>query len=283
MRIMNKYSVDLSPKLLSLLDQNGIPYKLSTNFNPPIISFHLYSDDIRKDEIEAQLTSRNLVIPELIFSKSEYENATWFRFMPTKDKIPSCESPLTYSYFCKKADGTVDYDTTHRHQIGYYRLSKTPRWQNEKCVLSAEGDYNYIWFTNDATRTFLERMDIRGFRFDPVLCERDGQPLADIYQIMFDHTMPEEAIAPGKEHGIRSVVTCDSCGEKRYYVCPHTYQLCLYNKYLGDQDVYITQSTFGQGFGYHIVIVSKKFYRVIKENALDKFFKIHPIKVISEE
>ncbi|MBQ8407311.1 MAG: hypothetical protein IJY39_00455 [Clostridia bacterium] len=283
MRIKIRYNAEASPKIISLLDQLGVPYKLSTLFNPPTIRFYLYDNDIRKEKIESQLSGWNLILPELVFSKSEYENATWYRFMPKYDKIPSCESSLTYSFFCKNADGNIDYDSTHMHQIGYYRLDKTPRWSGEKCIWSATGNYNHKWFTNDETRSFLEKIDVTGLRFDPVIANHTGQPLANIYQIAFEHVLPEDSLVIGKAYGINSIVSCDSCREKRYYVCPHTYQLCLYEEYLGDQDVYMTQAIFGQGYGYHMVIGSKKFYRIMKDCALDKCFNIHPIRTIRNE
>ena len=70
----------------------------------------------------------NMLIPEVTFSKTEYEEAQWFRFMPKYDRIPSCESELVYSYFCQKPNGTIDYDSHHLRQIGTYRLRHRPRW-----------------------------------------------------------------------------------------------------------------------------------------------------------
>lgn len=283
MRINNKYSVESSPQIIALLDQLEVAYKRLNCFNTQILQFYLYDNDERKKEIDTNLIGWNLIIPELNFSKAEYENATWYRFMPKYDKIPLCESELTYSYFCKDVDGTVDYDSTHKHQIGNYRLNKTPKWPNDKCILSAEGNHDHMWFTNDKTRSFLDSVDINGLRFDPVIGDCNGRPLANTYQIVFEYTVPEEAIVHGNEYGISSIVPCPNCGEKRYYVCPQTYQLCLYQKYLGDKDVYVTQAVFGQGYGYRIVIGSKKFYKLLKENGFGKYFRIHPIKVIHQD
>lgn len=284
MRIKNQYSAEVSPALTSALEKHKIPYKEISTFDSPIIKFTMYSDDGRRTEVEAELSFWNMIIPELVFTKSEYEKATWFRFMPKYDKISPCDDgALTYSCFCKKADGTVDYDSTHQHQIGQFRLKKTPRWMGERCILSAEGNYDHEWFTNEATRQLMEGAGLSGFSFDSVLSERDGQPLSNVYQIVFENTLPEVAIVLGKEHGINSIVPCESCGERRYYVCPQTYQLCLYDKYLGEQDVYMTQSIFGQGYGYHIVVGSKRFYSFIKENGLDKYFRIHPVRLIESK
>ncbi len=282
MRIRNRYSVESSKEIIELLEQLNIPYKNSTVFNPPIIQFLLYDDDPRKENVDERLTRWTMIIPELLFSKSDYENAIWYRFMPKFDKIPSCENDLTYSYFCKKDNGTVDYSSPHRHQIGYYRLNKKPFLpNNDKCIFSSEGNYDEMWFTNDVTRAAFECSNIRGIHFDPVLREQDDHPWSNIQQIMFDKTIPEEAIVMGKENGIKSIVTCESCNEKRYYVSPQTYQLCLYNEYIGENDLYVTQATFGQGYGYNMVIGSKKFYRFIKENNMVKLFNIHPIKTFN--
>lgn len=283
MRIKNTYSVRTTPQLVSLLEQLGISYKVLELFQPALVQFRLYDDDIRKKEIEAQLTDQRLIIPEAIFTKSEYEEATWYRFMPKYDKILTSDSTLTYSFFCKNSDKTTNYDSIHKHQIGYHRLSKSPRWPKEICILSGEGNYNQRWFTNNATRALLESTDISGLRFDPVLSEKNDQQIADAWQIVFENTLPEDSLVLGKEYGIRSVVTCENCGEKRYIVCPHTYQLHLYDEYLNDQDIYMTQAAFGEGYGYHIVIGSKKFYLFLKETALDKYFNIHPIKTMKNE
>lgn len=281
MRIRNRYNVESSSQIISSLDQMKIPYKLLTAFNPKMVQFYLYNDDIRKKEIETHLGKRNMITSELVFSKAEYEKANWYRFMPKYDKIPLCDSDLTYSYFCSKRDGSTDYNSSHRHQTGYCRLSKAPRWPNEKCVLSAEGDYNYIWFTNYATRSLLERADINGLRFDPVIAEVDEHLFENIYQIVFKNLIPEEAIALGKDFGVTSIYTCTSCQERRYYVSSGTYQLCLYEQFLeNNKDVYMTKAVFGQGYGYHIVIGSKRFYRFVKDNDLDKYFKIHPVKLL---
>lgn len=48
MRIKNRYCVDTSPKLLSVLEEKKIPYEVSTIFDPPNIIFYLDNDDIRK-------------------------------------------------------------------------------------------------------------------------------------------------------------------------------------------------------------------------------------------
>ena len=283
MRIKNQYSAESSPTLISALEKYKIPYKTITTFDPPLIKFTLYSDDSRRADIETELSSWHMIIPELVFTKAEYEKANWFRFMPKYDKVSPSDDEQTYSYFCKKADGAVDYDSTHKSQIGRFRLSKTPRWMGEKCILSAEGNYAHEWFTNDTTRQLMDGAGLCGFTFDSVLNVRDGVPLYNVYQIVFENALPEDAIVLGKEHGINSIVPCESCGEKRFYVCPQTYQLCLYDKYLGEQDVYMTQAVFGQGYGYHIVVGSKRFYNFIKENGLDKYFRIHPVKVIESK
>ena len=254
MRIKNRYSVDATKELIALLDQNSIRYEVSTLSSPAVLHFYLYDDDSRKTEIEQHIASWNMLIPEVTFSKTEYEEAQWFRFMPKYDRIPSCESELVYSYFCQKPNGTIDYDSHHLRQIGTYRLRHRPRWPSPQCILSSEGN--------------------------PVIHERSGQSIADIHQIIFDYDLPEEALVLGKENGITSIVSCESCGEKRYYVSPRTYQLCLYGGYLGDHDVYVTRATFGQGYGYRMVIGSKNFYRFIKENKMAKYFDVHPIKVI---
>ena len=279
MRIKNQYSAESSPTLTLALEKHKIPYKTITTFDPPIIKFSLYNDDSRRTEIETELSSWNMIIPQLVFTKAEYENANWFRFMPKYDKVSPSDDEQTYSYFCKSTDGTVDYDSTHKHQIDRFRLSKTPRWMGEMCILSAEGNYDHEWFTNDTTRQLMEGTELSGFCFDSVLNVRDGEPLPNVYQIVFENTLPEDAILLGKEHGINSIVPCESCGEKRYYVCPQTYQLCLYDKYLGEQDVYMTQAVFGQGYGYHIIVGSKRFYHFVKDNGLDKYFRIHPVRV----
>lgn len=280
MRTRNRYCVKSSKELISLLDQLKIPYKV---FIDMTLIFYLYKDDPLVDKIDAYITGCALIIPELLFSKAEYENATWYRFMPKCDKIPSSDSNLTYSYFCTKEDGMVDYDSTHQRQIGYYRPEKKPRLpQNDKCIMSSEGNYDHMWFVNDVTRDFLECSDIHGIRFDPVLGKRNGQPFPNIHQIVFENIIPEEAIVLGKEYGVTSVVPCDSCHEKRYYVSPQTYQLYLYDKYIGDSDLYITEATFGQGYGYRIVMGSKKFYHLIKQNNMTRFFRIHPVKIERE-
>jgi hypothetical protein len=281
MRIKNRYSVDATKELIALLDQNSIRYEVSTLSSPAVLHFYLYDDDSRKTEIEQHIASWNMLIPEVTFSKTEYEEAQWFRFMPKYDRIPSCESELVYSYFCQKPNGTIDYDSHHLRQIGTYRLRHRPRWPSPQCILSSEGNHDHEWFINDTTRKLFEDADICGLRFAPVIHERSGQSIADIHQIIFDYDLPEEALVLGKENGITSIVSCESCGEKRYYVSPRTYQLCLYGGYLGDHDVYVTRATFGQGYGYRMVIGSKNFYRFIKENKMAKYFDVHPIKVIS--
>ena len=85
----------------------------------------------------------------------------------------------------------------------------------------------------------------------------------------------------GKENGIDSIVSCDRCREKRYYVSPQTYQLCLHDGYIGDDDIYVMKAIFGQGFGYHMVIGSQNFYHFLKANDMLKYFNIHPVKILS--
>ena len=283
MRIKNTYSDKSSPQIISLLDQMGVSYKVLPLFNSVLVQFQLFDDDIRKNEIETHLSEQHLIIPQAIYSKSEYDNATWYRLMPKYDKIATSHSAKTYSFFCKKADGTIDYDSTHKHQIGYSRLERAPQWPKEICIHCAEGNYNQRWFANDATRTLLESTDISGLRFYPVFMEKNDRQIAGSWQIVFENTLPEDALVLGKEHGIKSIVACESCGEKRYNVCPQTYQLCLHEKYLGNQDTYVTQATFGEGYGYRIVVGSKKFYLFLKENALDKYFNIHPVLIVNDQ
>ena len=283
MRIKNSYRVELSEQFIKLLEELDISYEILYIFTPPIIQFVLFNDDARKKDIDSHLPPWHIIIPKLIFSKSEYEDATWYRFMPKYDKIPTTDSSLTYSFFCKYSDGTVNYNSTHKRQIGYYRLSQSPRWPKKVCILSGEGNYNQKWFTNDITRALLENSGIRGLRFDPVFMEKKDLQLANTWQIVFQSALPEESLVIGKEYGIKNVISCESCGEKRYYVCPQTYQVCLYNRYLGNQDAYITQATFGDGYGYNIVIGSKYFYMFLKKNSLDKYFNIHPVNTINEE
>jgi hypothetical protein len=123
-------------------------------------------------------------------------------------------------------------------------------------------------------------MNVQGLHFDPVIHGRSEQPLLDVWQVKFDDMLSEDALVLGKEYGIQSVISCISCQEKRYYVCPQTYQLCLYKECLKDKDVYMTQAVFGQGYGYRMVVGSKKLYQAVTESSLSKCFNIHPIKLI---
>ena len=71
MRIKNQYSAEFSQPLISVLVKYNIPYKTITTFDPPIIKFSLYSDDSRRAEIEIELSSWNMIIPESVFTKAE--------------------------------------------------------------------------------------------------------------------------------------------------------------------------------------------------------------------
>ena len=276
MYIKIRYCVEATPSLLGVLDSSKVRYKLSSIFDSPQAIFYLRSDDIRKSKIEREITSVASIIPQLVFSKMECGSADWVRLMPKYDKISFDETDLTFSYFCKGVNRT----SSHAHQIGLYRLKRNPKWAHEMMILSAEGNHNQKWFVNNKTRDFLKSQRVTGVSFDDVLSSKNELPLSDVHQVRFDCTIPEEAVALGKEYGIDSVITCETCGEHRYYVNPHTYQLCLYEAFLGDKDAYVTEAVFGQGYGYRIVVVSKRFYKILKENDLIKCFSVHPVKVL---
>ena len=248
------------------------------------------SGSIRKFSLNADEPSSVSIIKEAVFQKAtilyswqfdprELESAEWFLMESRCGKIDSADDTYTFAYSCTKGVDVFGVEHYHhKRQIAPYCLRRTVKWNNRHNIYSDTNGGTHTFFCSTVAKEAFKQ-ELSGIEFIPVLSVKDKHPISDVHQICTLHHLPSEAVILPK--GV-TFEKCPCCGEKRiYFEHAGLDYICLKKEFLDKRiDIYETEDLFGWGFGYPLVIISKKMYLLLTETLGERTLHFTPISAL---
>ena len=248
------------------------------------------SGNIRKFFLNVDAASSVLIIKEAVFQKAtilyswqfdprELENAEWFLMESRCGKIDSADDTYTFAYSCVKGVDVFGVEHYHhKRQIAPYCLRRTVKWNNKHNIYSDTNGGTHTFFCSSVAKEAFEQQ-LGGIEFVPVLSVKDKCPISDVYQICVLHHLPSEAVILPK--GV-TFEKCPYCGEKRIYFEHAGLDYISLKRGFLDKgiDIYETGDLFGWGFGYPLVVISRKMYLLLTETLRERTLHFTPISAL---
>lgn len=248
------------------------------------------SGNIRKFFLNVDAASSVPIIKEAVFQKAtilyswqfdprELENAEWFLMEARCGKIDSADDTYTFAYSCAKGVDVFGVEHYHhKRQIAPYCLRRTVKWNNKHNIYSDTNGGTHTFFCSSVAKEAFEQQ-LGGIEFVPVLSVKDKCPISDVYQICVLHHLPSEAVILPK--GV-TFEKCPYCGEKRIYFEHAGLDYIFLKKGFLDKgiDIYKTEDLFGWGFGYPLVVISRKMYLLLTETLRERTLHFTPISAL---
>lgn len=248
------------------------------------------SGNIRKFFLNVDAASSVPIIKEAVFQKAtilyswqfdprELENAEWFLMESRFGKIDSADDTYTFAYSCAKGVDVFGVEHYHhKRQIAPYCLRRTVKWNNKHNIYSDTNGGTHTFFCSSVAKEAFEQQ-LGGIEFVPVLSVKDKCPISDVYQICVLHHLPSEAVILPKGATFEK---CPYCGEKRIYFEHAGLDYIFLKKGFLDKgiDIYETEDLFGWGFGYPLVVISRKMYLLLTETLRERTLHFTPISAL---
>lgn len=248
------------------------------------------SGNIRKFFLNVDAASSVPIIKEAVFQKAtilyswqfdprELENAKWFLMESRCGKIDSADDTYTFAYSCAKGVDVFGVEHYHhKRQIAPYCLRRTVKWNNKHNIYSDTNGGTHTFFCSSVAKEAFEQQ-LGGIEFVPVLSVKDKCPVSDVYQICVLHHLPSEAVILPK--GV-TFEKCPYCGEKRIYFEHAGLDYISLKRGILDKgiDIYETEDLFGWGFGYPLVVISRKMYLLLTETLRERTLHFTPISAL---
>ena len=248
------------------------------------------SGNIRKFFLNVDAASSVPIIKEAVFQKAtilyswqfdprELENAEWFLMESRCGKIDSADDTYTFAYSCAKGVDVFGVEHYHhKRQIAPYCLRRTVKWNNKHNIYSDTNGGTHTFFCSSVAKEAFEQQ-LGGIEFVPVLSVKDKCPISDVYQICVLHHLPSEAVILPK--GV-TFEKCPYCGEKRIYFEHAGLDYISLKRGFLDKgiDIYETEDLVGWGFGYPLVVISRKMYLLLTETLRERTLHFTPISAL---
>lgn len=214
------------------------------------------------------------------YSKKEMNEAEWFWFRSLNKKIEPINYFDFYEHRCEFQKPNGKMHCRHIVQTGLYQTRPKIKIGKNKAFISVLFCNGNELFCEDSARKLIEKSNLKGFRFDPILNVKTKEPLEGYYQIRSPYVLPDGCItAP-----LIGSYVCPECG---ITVLGNTEGSGCYDKELfpckkeffdPSVDLYETLPIFEYGWGGDIrYIVSRRVYELLKENKMDRALEFIPV------
>ena len=264
----------LTPRVLKCLDRFDHKYETETFIDDRTwYTFDVYEDQPVWAELEPILRYRKPNASCNVFSQKELDDAEWLTLRSDNANKIYCEEAADDRVFsCVYHDG----DARHRLQTAPYELKKGVKWNGGRMFYGAGGMGFTRLFTSDAGHDRLSAY-FGGVSFLPVYKYRTTTPLGDIWQVRFDHCLPDDAIVKGRGE---KDISCPVCGRRQYAV-GHLYRLTLFRQYLDPGvDFYTTEEVFGEGSPDPMIVCSHSAYMRMKQHGMTAKLRFEPVVLV---
>ncbi len=274
-RYCRHYYIRNSKKLTNFLKTNKISYRIMRDEKTENCIFDLYSDDYNMMKFKYRFPWHYWSgFISLAPSSRDMEEAEWFiiRSHVEKVQLKDGNSEESFELSCPYKS-YLFHKIWYRHslQVDGLIAEHKVKWGSRHFFSESLSNKNII-FGSERTKNLLNGK-WTGLDFWPVLSEK-GEPLPDLYQLVFGAELPMKAFAGGK------IVKCKGC-KKNVYQLKEITDLQIKKSYLQDQSLVhqIKMISCGsiQNGTSEFNIVSKKFYMFCEENHMNRGMEYIPI------
>lgn len=281
MRVKHHYFFRMdSPfeEILNLLEKFEIPYDTDKTIDGNIcaFSFDIYEDDSGWLEFKKKISELiNITgepvfpISSNIFDDSELADAQWLSVRSMFNKL--------YLYN-KEQSCQLTYCDCQQIQINEFRLKEVIKWGRNH-IFSPFNAQDEL-FVDDYAKNILSMSDLKGYEYWKVKKSFTNVYIPNVYQLKTSCYLPMNSVVVQRDD-IEDNDVCPKCGRHRYIV-KFLYVLKIKKDRLIDIpcDILRTSDTFGYGFGQSYLLITNRFYQILKENNLTRNLEIQPVKLI---
>ena len=277
MRIRHRYGIGCSDKrVLRFLNQHNVSYQS----NGLIITANVFEDDVQFRAIESFMLKANAVdVKDAIYDSEELESAEWLsiksewwsQYPEPRDNFAYMSTTYDSIEYCKGADN-IYYCGKGLRQVHPFMMAKRPNWGARNFMM-----LNWVpdeLFVSQKACKILEGAGLLGFELWDVV-DKKYIPYETVKQIHIETQLQEGLDA----HAIDQELVCPVCGFKKYIAKTG---LIKFQKGLFDGlkcDVVKTKEKFGEIGCDSLILVSQKFYNVVKENSIDRGLVFEPVEL----
>lgn len=236
-------------------------------------TFEVFEDQPEWEELKPLLSDRTPNSSEKVYSKKELSDAKWLSVRSDNaNKIYCDNDAIDRTFEFIRHNGKAK----HRIQKAPYEMRKGVKWNGSRFFYGADGNGFANLFTSNVGRDRLSEL-FNGISFLPVYRYRTMIPIDDIWQVRFDHILPNEGIVLGRGE---EDIHCPYCGRVQYRL-GHLYGLALYKQYLDPEvDFYTTEAIFHDGFADPMIICSHQAYLKLKDHEMTAKLRFEPVELM---
>lgn len=237
--------------------------------------FELFNDDENFKSVSIFLENHNIYpsISEAIFSQKEIDEAQWLRIRSTwRYAYPQ---PENRGYIFSTYD-TSDYCDICRKgliQKESFILKKEPNWGSRNFLMV--NLINDELFISRKAEYVLKNNNLCGFSIYDVL-NKSKNKMNNIKQIYVNSYLSSGL----SKKSIFQEFVCTKCKHRKYILKP---DFIYYDKQVFEnihEDIIKSNEKFGEIGCDNIIIITQKFFKVIKTNKLDRGLIFEPVKLI---
>ena len=265
-----RYYEKFNKGLLEFLKENHIKVSPDKDeMEGELITFSIWSSSPNHAKIINELKEMRIeymcVYAE--YTKKELQNAEFLMMHPKRQFMDIINCEEAYIYSCEEGNRVG-----HEEQVGMFAIRKEPASKTKTAFWAEDTGFAEV-FTDYRVREMVETNGLSGIEFKNVM-NKKGVVSENIFQMISGNVIDRSWIGMG--HGEKKK-TCYIC-RKEQFVFDDTYQLHLdFSKMDLSQDLYMTERIFGGGIPRPLYIISKRFYRLLRENKLDGGLNLSPV------
>lgn len=277
MRIRHRYGISsFDKRVLRFLSRHKIAYQS----DGLITSVEAFEDDERFGDIELYMRKMNAVdVKDAIYEKTELENSEWLtiksewwhQYPEPRDNMAYMSTTYDSTEYCKGTDNGY-YCGKGLRQVHPFMMAKRPNWGARNFMM-----LNWVpdeLFASLKACEILEDAGLLGFELWDVI-DKKHISYENVKQVHIK-TQLREGLDP---RAVEQELVCPVCGFKKYIAKTGPIKL---QKGLFDGlkcDVVRTTEKFGEIGCDSIILVSQKFYNVVKENRIDRGLVFEPVEL----
>ena len=274
MRTIYRVFASIRDKKILCLEKYGLNIVEEDN----LFICYFDSDNLYFNKIIKDISSNKLsYFTSVEFNKEEIESSDWIVVESTwtslypypRDINEYLKKTYNLDSYCKGNEPTV-FCRLGKKQNSLFHFEKNPRWATRN-VMRINWVYEEL-FVSSKLKSIFEKSSLNGFDFKEIYI-KDKDISSDTFQLNILNTLPNCI----ESESIKEKYTCPICKRSKYLLKKGFIYL---NKKIMDNnkfDIIKTSEKIGQVDADSLIIISKRFYKTLVDNKLDRGMNFIPI------
>lgn len=217
------------------------------------------------------------------YSEEEMQGAEWFVLECLVEKIHVDDRWKDMIMKCPyRANVFRREGYRHKKQIQELRVDSMEKLKKGRCFCVTNARLTNELFCNETAKEILGTNWI-GLEYWHIRKKNTDEIIPEFYQMYFQKSLPIESIVCNKSV---SIVKCPKCGMQRVYLKAGLLSgisfIQIKKEMLNDTSVYYMPITLDKKciYNYDLLIISRKFYQLLKKYRIDKGLQYEPLQII---